>query len=63
MPVMRKCSFCGERVEPGKGVALVKRDGSLLFFCASKCNRNFDMGRKPQKLKWAGRKKRAGGKA
>jgi large subunit ribosomal protein L24e len=60
MPVVRKCSFCGGRVEPGTGLAFVKRDGTVLFFCSSKCNRNFGLGRKPHKLKWAGQKKRVG---
>ncbi|WP_342811749.1 50S ribosomal protein L24e [Candidatus Hadarchaeum sp.] len=60
MPVARKCSFCGGRVEPGSGLMFVKRDGSILFFCSSKCRRNFSLGRKPAHLKWTQRSKSGG---
>ncbi|MFH1821478.1 MAG: 50S ribosomal protein L24e [Methanobacteriota archaeon] len=63
MPVARKCSFCGERVEPGTGLMLVKRDGSVMFFCSSKCRRNSALGRKPVRMKWTQRYKQTGGKA
>lgn len=47
-----KCSFCGEVLEKGSGILFVKRDGSLLYLCSNKCRKNFEMGRKPEKLKW-----------
>ncbi len=59
MPVARKCSFCGGRVEPGTGLMLVKRDGTILFFCSSKCERNSELGRKPAKVKWTERARKA----
>lgn len=47
-----KCSFCGEEVAKGRGILFAKRDGTVLYFCGSKCKANFNMGRKPTKLKW-----------
>jgi large subunit ribosomal protein L24e len=55
MPVVRKCSFCGGRVELGRGLMLVKRDGTVLFLCSSKCERNMKLGRKPHRVKWTER--------
>jgi nucleoside-diphosphate kinase len=49
----RNCSLCGQELEPGTGVMFVKRDGTVYFFCSSKCERNFRLGRKGRKLKWA----------
>ena len=62
MPVARKCSFCGGRVEPGRGLMFVKRDGTILFFCSSKCERNARLGRKPHRVKWTERYRRLRGK-
>jgi len=36
----------------GKGRMFVKRSGQVLYFCTSKCNKNFKMGRSPKKRKW-----------
>ena len=47
-----KCSFCGEEIAKGRGILLAKRDGTLIYFCGGKCRSNFNMGRKPTKLKW-----------
>jgi len=47
-----KCSFCGEEITKGRGILFAKRDGTLLYFCKGKCRANFEMGRKPAKLKW-----------
>jgi large subunit ribosomal protein L24e len=48
----RKCSFCGEFLEPGTGKLLVKRDGSTYYFCSSKCESNFELGRLPRRTVW-----------
>lgn len=61
-----KCSFCGEALRKGSGIMFVKRDGSLLYFCSNKCQRNLEMGRKPEKLKWTKKEaaiKKVSGKA
>ena len=49
----RKCSFCGNEIEPGTGEMFVKKDGTVLYFCKSKCRRNMlDLGRIPRRVKW-----------
>ncbi|MDI6642769.1 MAG: 50S ribosomal protein L24e [Candidatus Hodarchaeaceae archaeon] len=63
MPVARKCSFCGGRVEPGSGLMFVRRDGTISFFCSSKCEHNERLGRKPHRVKWTERSRRLRGKA
>ncbi len=52
MPTSFKCSFCDGRIAPGTGTMFVRRDGSILYFCSSKCERNFKLGRKPEKVRW-----------
>ncbi len=63
MPVARKCSFCGGRIEPGTGVMFVKKDGTVLFYCSSKCERNMRLGRKPHRVKWTERSRKLRGKS
>ena len=46
------CSFCGRVIEPGTGLMYVKNDGSIMWFCSSKCFKNFKLGRDPKKLPW-----------
>nr|WP_321498640.1 50S ribosomal protein L24e [uncultured Methanolobus sp.] len=48
----RKCSFCGELLEPGTGKLFVKKDGSTYYFCTSKCESNFELGRLPRRTVW-----------
>ncbi|MCX8204115.1 MAG: 50S ribosomal protein L24e [Candidatus Nezhaarchaeota archaeon] len=49
-----KCSFCGSEIAPGEGIMFIRRDGTALHFCSSKCRKNMlKLGRKPAKLKWA----------
>lgn len=48
----RKCSFCGELLEPGTGKLFVKKDGSNYYFCTSKCESNFKLGRLPRRTIW-----------
>lgn len=49
----RYCSFCGSRIEPGSGKMFVKRDGSILYFDSSKCEKNFlKLKREPRKVVW-----------
>jgi len=50
---MAKCAFCGERLKPGTGFLFVKKDGSPLFFCSRKCEKNLlKLKRKPIATKW-----------
>lgn len=53
MPRPRKCTFCGREFEPGTGIMYVNNDGSIFWFCSSKCRKNqLELGRDPRKLKW-----------
>ncbi|MFQ5892617.1 MAG: 50S ribosomal protein L24e [Candidatus Methanofastidiosia archaeon] len=48
-----KCNFCGYDIERGRGKMFVKKDGSVLYFCSSKCEKNLlKLKRKPRKFKW-----------
>lgn len=50
---IRHCSFCGSRIEPGTGKMFVRRDGSVLYFESSKCERNFlKLRREPRRVLW-----------
>jgi large subunit ribosomal protein L24e len=50
---MTKCVFCGREVSPYKGVHLITNDGSMNFYCSSKCRRNaLNLKRDKKKLKW-----------
>lgn len=50
----RKCSFCKGDIEVGTGKMFVKKDGSILYFCSSKCENNMKLGRVPRRVEWTG---------
>ncbi len=52
------CSFCGIQIEPGTGKMFVKKDGTIFYFCSTKCQNNQKLGRVPRRVQWtsAGRK-------
>ncbi|MDP6626899.1 MAG: 50S ribosomal protein L24e [Methanopyri archaeon] len=55
------CSFCGKEIEPGSGMMYVKDDGTILYFCSSKCDNNLlNLSRVPRRVKWTeqGQKKK-----
>ncbi|MBS7650084.1 MAG: 50S ribosomal protein L24e [Candidatus Bathyarchaeia archaeon] len=53
MPRTFKCSFCGKEYPPASGIAYFRNDGSILYFCSTKCRKNLlKLGRDPRKLKW-----------
>ncbi len=52
MPRIEKCIFCGGEIEPGTGLMYVLNDGTILWFCGSKCFKNYKLKRDPRKLKW-----------
>jgi len=50
---LKKCSFCGKDILPGKGITLIRNDGSVYNFCSSKCRINqLKLKRDPRKLRW-----------
>ena len=56
MPSRRVCSFCGDDIEPGTGKMFVKKDGTIFYFCSSKCEKNqLRLGRVPRRVKWTKR--------
>ena len=48
----KKCSFCGAPMEPGTGKMFVKKDGSIQYFCSTKCENNNKLGRIPRLTSW-----------
>jgi len=56
----RKCWFCGSDIEQGTGKLFAKKDGTVFYFCSSKCQNNHKLKRIPRKVRWtsAGRKAR-----
>ncbi|MCZ6582063.1 MAG: 50S ribosomal protein L24e [Thaumarchaeota archaeon] len=51
--LVKPCSFCNRAVAKGSGTMLVKNNGTVLWFCSSKCKKNMlVLKRDPRKLKW-----------
>ncbi|MEM3383389.1 MAG: 50S ribosomal protein L24e [Nitrososphaerales archaeon] len=49
----KKCNFCGKDISLGYGIMFVKNDGSIYWYCSSKCRKNaLELKRDPRKLKW-----------
>ena len=56
---MAKCSFCKNDMAKGTGKMFVKKDGSVLYFCSNKCEKNMlKLKRNPRKVKWVSKKKK-----
>ena len=53
---MPKCSYCGKNYEFPKGLTVVMKDGTVRYFCSSKCRKNFEM--KRRKVRWISKKKK-----
>ncbi|RLJ09922.1 MAG: 50S ribosomal protein L24 [Candidatus Aenigmatarchaeota archaeon] len=49
---MVKCSFCGGTLPEGRGKMFVRNDGKIFYFCNSKCQKNWKLGRQGKKVKW-----------
>ncbi|UCH02818.1 MAG: 50S ribosomal protein L24e [Candidatus Bathyarchaeota archaeon] len=53
MPKIHKCSFCGVEFPQGVGLMYVKNDGTVYWFCSSKCRKaQLILKRDARKLKW-----------
>jgi len=53
MPVKHVCSFCGREIEPGTGKMYVLKNGTVLYFCSSKCQKNMiKLHRVPRRVRW-----------
>lgn len=56
-----RCSFCNKEIKEGTGIEFVKTDGTILFFCSSKCEKNKQkLKRSPTKVKWVKKKHKTG---
>jgi len=56
---MAKCSFCNKSIEQGRGKVFVTKEGKIINFCSSKCEKNmFKLKRNPRFLKWVWSKKK-----
>jgi large subunit ribosomal protein L24e len=53
------CSFCGATLEPGTGKMFVRKDGTIYYFCSTKCQRNHRLGRAPRRVPWTSAGKKA----
>ena len=50
---LAKCIFCGKEGEDFYGTYLIKNDGTMNYYCSSKCNKNhLKLGRDKRRLKW-----------
>ncbi|MEX2738129.1 MAG: 50S ribosomal protein L24e [Candidatus Wukongarchaeota archaeon] len=49
---LTKCSFCGSKLTQGTGKMLVLKSGVIRYFCSSKCEGSWKMGRDPKKIRW-----------
>ena len=54
MPV---CSYCSSKMEAGTGKMFVKTTGKVYWFCSTKCERNFNMGRDSKNMNWIRKEK------
>ena len=48
-----KCSFCEKTIATGSGQISVKADGTINYFCDSKCERNSKI-RLAKNVRWTG---------
>jgi large subunit ribosomal protein L24e len=63
---MPNCSFCDGPIKKGTGVIYSKKDGTLFYFCSSKCKKNtLKLKREGRRQNWtnAGRKFKEGNKS
>ncbi len=50
---MPTCYFCGDELAKGSGILHAKRDGTIQYFCSSKCRKNsLNLKREGRRVKW-----------
>ena len=50
---MTQCVFCGKERPDYEGVHLIKNDGTISYYCSSKCRKNsIKLGRDKRKIRW-----------
>ena len=51
-----KCTFCGVEISKGIGKIYATKEGTVYYFCSSKCEKNkLKLKRKQQKVRWTSR--------
>ena len=51
--LVKSCNFCDRPVAKGTGTMLALNNGTVFWFCSSKCKKNMMvLKRDPRKLKW-----------
>jgi large subunit ribosomal protein L24e len=60
---MPKCFFCGGMTPLARGKMFVRNDGRIFYFCNSKCQNNFRLGRVGKNVKWTQTFRKEGKKA
>ncbi|ABK76933.1 ribosomal protein L24E [Cenarchaeum symbiosum A] len=54
--IIKPCNFCNRPVAKGSGTMFAKNDGTVMWFCSSKCRKNMTvLKRDPRKFKWTGK--------
>jgi len=60
---MVSCSFCSSDISKGTGMMYAKKDGTLFYFCSSKCRKNLlGLGREGRLQKWTDNARKYKGK-
>jgi large subunit ribosomal protein L24e len=49
-------------MEPGTGKMYVRKDGTIFYFCSTKCQNNYKLGRVPRRVEWTAAGKKAASK-
>jgi large subunit ribosomal protein L24e len=50
---MMNCSFCDTPLAKGSGMMFVKKDGTVFYFCSSKCRKNsLELKREGRRQRW-----------
>lgn len=50
---MHGCYFCADELKKGCGRLYIKKDGTIMYFCSSKCRKNsIDLAREGRRVKW-----------
>jgi large subunit ribosomal protein L24e len=50
---MAICDFCKNTISQGTGKMYVQKDGKIMHFCSSKCEKNLlGLKRKPRETRW-----------
>ncbi|MEM3074728.1 MAG: 50S ribosomal protein L24e [Candidatus Pacearchaeota archaeon] len=55
---MPECSFCKKQYDVPRGLTFVLSSGEILYFCSSKCRKNYKLGRTRNKVPWIRKKKK-----